>query len=355
MPRRSRPLARSLSVPILLFALVLAVGASSVPMSALADDSVLLHPELPVDTLPLKIYANLLVGVGTELVDRPTVVDLATRTIHVRYEQRIFPVGVPIAAVLIRLEEVAPPPEGEYTLRIEELAEGGDEVLAVVHEETFVVDRGADLTVPPVVASGDAVVPAALGVFDSCTTVRFVEVDDQRRRVRVVYEPGCQITPPPPFAVEIPFDLPGPFAPGTWTVDAVLQRFAGDRQRRAETQFVSIAEPLELADGRFPVEVTWEDFDGGSGRGRAVQAPSRDTGLFWFFDPENTELMVKVLDACDVNSKFWALTAGSTNVAYALTITDRETGAVWRSSNPLGRLAPAVIDVEAFDCSLGDP
>lgn len=46
----------------------------------------------------------------------------------------------------------------------------------------------------------------------------------------------------------------------------------------------------------------------------------------WFFRGENSELIVKVLDACSVNNHFWVFAGGLTNVQVELTVTDRDTG-----------------------------
>ena len=106
-----------------------------------------------------------------------------------------------------------------------------------------------------------------------------------------------------------------------------------------------------LHGGRFQVEVTWKDFEGVSGVGSPVPGASRDSMLFTFFGPDNWELLVKVLNACGVNEKFWVLTAAATTVEYEITITDTVTGETWTYDNPLGFPSPAVTDIEAFDCS----
>jgi len=59
--------------------------------------------------------------------------------------------------------------------------------------------------------------------------------------------------------------------------------------------------------------------------------------------------MVKVLDGCGVNDRFWVFHAATTSVEYTLTVTDTVTGQVRRYENPLGRNAPAVTDTDAFD------
>jgi len=109
-------------------------------------------------------------------------------------------------------------------------------------------------------------------------------------------------------------------------------------------------ETLCLGGGRFALRGNWTDFQGGQGAFRAV--PSTDqSGLFWFFDARNIEVMVKVLDGCALNDHRWVFLAATTNVGYTLEVTDLATGAVRFYTNPLGTRAPATTDVEAFPCT----
>ena len=106
------------------------------------------------------------------------------------------------------------------------------------------------------------------------------------------------------------------------------------------------SERLCLAAGRFQVSVEWRDFAGRTGAGRAVPLTG-DTGTFWFFDPANLELAVKVLDGTALNGHVWIFYGALSNVEYTLTVTDTQTGAVRRHVNSAGRLA-SVGDTQAF-------
>jgi ELWxxDGT repeat protein len=103
---------------------------------------------------------------------------------------------------------------------------------------------------------------------------------------------------------------------------------------------------LCLRGGRFKVEADWRDFEGHSGRGRAV-ALTPDTGYFWFFDPSNVEVILKVLDGQGLNGHQWVFYGALSSVEYALTVTDTQTGAARRYTNLPGRLG-SVADTEAF-------
>ncbi|MCP3913005.1 MAG: hypothetical protein GY713_18885, partial [Actinomycetia bacterium] len=99
-----------------------------------------------------------------------------------------------------------------------------------------------------------------------------------------------------------------------------------------------------LSDDRFSLEITWRDYAGNAGSGQVVGTGSPDSGLFWFFNSSNWEMLVKVLDACDVNGRFWMLAAATTDVVYTLRVTDTETGVFREYFNPLGNAAAALVD-----------
>jgi ELWxxDGT repeat protein len=106
------------------------------------------------------------------------------------------------------------------------------------------------------------------------------------------------------------------------------------------------ATALCLNGGRFRAEAGWRDFQGNAGSGKAVSL-SADTGSFWFFDPANLEVVLKVLDGRGNNGHFWTFYGALSNVEYTLTVTDTQTGAARRYINPVGRLA-SVGDTVAF-------
>lgn len=99
---------------------------------------------------------------------------------------------------------------------------------------------------------------------------------------------------------------------------------------------------------RFRVSVTWRAFQGETGSGQVVPFGADDSGLFWFFAPDNWELLIKVIAGCPVNNRYWVFAAATTNVEYTITVTDTQTGASKQYFNPLGRSAPAITDTEAF-------
>ncbi len=73
------------------------------------------------------------------------------------------------------------------------------------------------------------------------------------------------------------------------------------------------------------------------------------SGLFWFFSPDNWEVMVKAINGCVVNSRFWVFSAATTNVYYRLEVLDGANGTQKIYFNYAGPPAPAVTDTDAFD------
>ncbi len=117
---------------------------------------------------------------------------------------------------------------------------------------------------------------------------------------------------------------------------------------------------LCLQGGRFRVEVSWSDFVGNGGAAHTVPNATPDTGLFYFYGPNNWELLIKVLDACGSgggrNDHFWVFGAAATTLEFTVTVTDTLTGESKDYSNALGNEASAITDTLAFDtCNMVPP
>jgi hypothetical protein len=95
---------------------------------------------------------------------------------------------------------------------------------------------------------------------------------------------------------------------------------------------------LCLLGGRFQVEVSWTNTGNGtSGTGTAV--PLNDqSGLFWFFDAGNAELVAKVVDGRGLNGKFWFFYGALSDVQYDIKVTDVTTSIVRTYHNAAGNL-----------------
>jgi|CXWL01.1.fsa_nt_gi hypothetical protein len=109
---------------------------------------------------------------------------------------------------------------------------------------------------------------------------------------------------------------------------------------------------LCLRGGRFAVDVAWTDQrTGANGHGHgvnlAVSSALAGAGYFWFFDPANPELFVKLLDGAGVNGADWVFYGAVTDLACQITVRDLEHGTERRYEKPAGSLL-GVADTSAF-------
>ncbi len=112
------------------------------------------------------------------------------------------------------------------------------------------------------------------------------------------------------------------------------------------------AETSCLRDARYSLEAEWWNPEGDGGAAELVHAGTNDSGLFRFFDPDNWELLIKVLDGCAANGHVWVFGASTTDLGYAIRVTDTVTGELREYRNEPGRPAQAITDVKSFpgDC-----
>ncbi len=114
-------------------------------------------------------------------------------------------------------------------------------------------------------------------------------------------------------------------------------------------------DPFELCLGedRFVVTVDFFDPKGREWTAARTKVFSRDTGFFTFFDETNVEVMVKVLDACGFNGRYWVFAGGATDVGIRLTVLDSATERSAGYETVGGRPFRAITDLRAFPCSEG--
>lgn len=102
-----------------------------------------------------------------------------------------------------------------------------------------------------------------------------------------------------------------------------------------------------LCLGSFEVEVEWNDGKGKVGRGIAERLTA-ESGDFWFFDPANIELVVKVLDGCRANGHYWVFAAGLTDVEVTTTVRDLGSGIEMSWTSPQGTPFEPIGNTSAF-------
>ena len=109
---------------------------------------------------------------------------------------------------------------------------------------------------------------------------------------------------------------------------------------------VADADTVCLNQGRFRVELEWESADD-AGTGAAVPL-TNDTGYLWFFNADNVEVVVKVLDGCALNQRYWVFAGGLTDVKAVMKVIDSETGVAATYYNKPGTAFQPVQDQETF-------
>lgn len=105
-------------------------------------------------------------------------------------------------------------------------------------------------------------------------------------------------------------------------------------------------------DKRFQVRLNYATSSGGglSGPGKATQLNTLGVtqgGLFWFFSLANPEVLVKVLNGCSTNSRYWVFLTAGTNVGFTATVTDTTTGKTASYTNPDNTAARPVQDTSS--------
>lgn len=181
-------------------------------------------------------------------------------------------------------------------------------------------------------------------------------------------------TPPPlgagfyAFVKDFAF---GPLSPGTHTLELVPDETAtaGPSDNYAKTYTIVVAGGTQgcqasatvlciddqPGDRRFQLAVSYSTAEGGarSGNGQAIALLPVGVdhgGLFWFFGSDNPEMLVKVLNGCASNNRFWLFFSAGTNVGFTLTALDTATGAQRTYQNPDLTAALPVQDTSAFSC-----
>ena len=106
---------------------------------------------------------------------------------------------------------------------------------------------------------------------------------------------------------------------------------------------------LTLAGG-YKVSMCFETYAGETGDALDWGLDSSQSALLYFFERDNAEVLVKVLDGCGVNGHRWVFAAPVTDLAFNLRV-ESPGGEVWTHGNRLGQTADAASDVTAFSCA----
>lgn len=107
------------------------------------------------------------------------------------------------------------------------------------------------------------------------------------------------------------------------------------------------AHTLCLQGTRFEVTATYRTPQGVAGSG-TVSLLTSDTGYFTFFDEDNVELVVKVLDACSDFDGYWVFAAGLSDIEVALRVVDTASGTQRNYTSAQGMPFQPVADTGTF-------
>jgi hypothetical protein len=127
--------------------------------------------------------------------------------------------------------------------------------------------------------------------------------------------------------------------------DQITLDFSGDGMNPGPCFPASDA--LCLNNDRFKVQSQFITSTAASGAAGAVGLTG-DTGYLWFFNPSNVEAVVKVLNACSFNNRYWVFAGGLTDVRTVITVTDTQRNAVRTYINPQGTPYQPIQDTSAF-------
>lgn len=109
----------------------------------------------------------------------------------------------------------------------------------------------------------------------------------------------------------------------------------------------------------FTVSVEYKDPESGLWYKAARQAYlGNDSAVFYFFNPDNAEVLVKVLNGCGVNQHWWVYSAPATDLLYRVTVwPPGQSASRWTSGEAVASetqgfsWVSAITDIAAFRCA----
>jgi hypothetical protein len=324
------------------FALVLALGAP-----AAAAVTVTVEPDDPTWRDPIVAVVHgtgcLAAGAPTITQGTPTTIDFDV-TSSCPGQSTATELRVPIGRL----------GAGQALVRAHDLSTGQVPIQFFLVHDVYQVT----LELPPL-ATDAGEVTVLLGAFTTCFLLDTPRLEGDT--ITIAYSPVCIIPYPyTPHVSYAPIKL-GILPAGTYRVRVTSDFgfYTPDRASLYETTLrvwhaggcLPSDTTLCLQDGRFAVRASWRDFAGRTGAAHAAPLPAGEqTGLLWFFAPDNGELTVQVLDGCAANQHWWAFVSSSSTVEYDVEVTDTRTGTVRSFHNALGAVPALLADTDAFDC-----
>lgn len=139
-----------------------------------------------------------------------------------------------------------------------------------------------------------------------------------------------------------------PFPPGAPT----MPPFSGQQVSHISAAVGNNPAPAEIPLpllGRFLVTVEFAAPGQPMRSAEVIPLTSRG-GIFWFFNRDNPEMLMKMQNACvPPFNRHWVFFAATTNVQFVVAVTDTVTGTTREYHNPQGQLALPMADTDFFD------
>lgn len=102
-----------------------------------------------------------------------------------------------------------------------------------------------------------------------------------------------------------------------------------------------------LNNNRFKVTMVYQAPSQPAGNGHGTALTS-DTAWFWFFQSTNVEAVIKVLNGCSYNNRYWVFAGGLTNVHVVITVEDTVAHVTHTFTNPQNTAFQPIQDTFAF-------
>lgn len=108
----------------------------------------------------------------------------------------------------------------------------------------------------------------------------------------------------------------------------------------------------EFRNGRFRVSGVWRAQTGpgtyNTGTMKYTPLGSSESGVLWTENPNDWVVLLKVLNGCAINNRFWVFYAATTNIEFTITVVDTLTNVTKTYTNPINTAAAPVTDTQAF-------
>lgn len=134
-------------------------------------------------------------------------------------------------------------------------------------------------------------------------------------------DPACDTPATEAFETRLPL---GKAAAGFYEIQ--VRRGGQNLAWQEQFQVIDPSPSVFLHGEQFQALVEWSNPRNGSHGFGYARRLTAESATFWFFDPANVELTLKVLDGQAVNTHWWVFLASMTDLAVKVTVYDNRTG-----------------------------